>query len=149
MKRLNKSAFNDGEPFPADNDRRHEVNLVAKYTLGKWTFATTGVFATGKADTAPESQYVLKMLNDEQISYIHVHDKNSYRLPGYFRTDLSVSRKFEFETWHLQTGISIFNITNHRNVWYREYNLETIPVTVTDALMLGFTPTIYLQINRK
>jgi ferric enterobactin receptor len=143
------SAFNDGEPFPADNDRRHEINMVAKYSLGRWTFATTGVFATGKAYTAPESQYVLKMLNDELISYIHVGDKNSYRLPEYFRIDLSASRQFEFEAWRMQAGLSIFNITNHKNVWYREYNLQTIPVTVTDALMLGFTPTIYLQINRK
>jgi ferric enterobactin receptor len=143
------SAFNDGEPFPADNDRRHEVNLVSKYTLGKWTFSSTGVFATGKAYTAPESQYVLEMLNGEKISYIHVGDKNSYRLPEYFRIDLSISRQFEFEAWNMQTGFSIFNLTNHKNVWYREYNLETIPVTVTDALMLGFTPTFYIQFNKK
>ncbi len=89
------------------------------------------------------------MLNNELISYIHVGDKNSYRLPEYFRIDLSASRQFEFEEWRMQTGLSIFNLTNHRNVWYREYNLETIPVTVTDALMLGFTPTVYVQLNRK
>ena len=140
-------SLNDGEPFPGDNDRRHEVNAVAKYSLGGWTFASTCVFATGKAYTAPESQYVLEMLNDEEISYIHVGEKNSYRLPDYFRLDVSVTRQLDFGRLHSEVGLSIFNVTNYKNVWYREYNLETVPVTVTDALMLGFTPTVYLQIN--
>ena len=89
------------------------------------------------------------LLNEEVISYIHVGDKNSYRLPEYFRLDLSTSRQFELKHIKIQFGLSIFNLTNHKNVWYREYNLETIPVTVTDALMLGFTPTFYFQINKK
>lgn len=142
-------AFNYGEPYPADNDRRHELNGVAKYSLGVWTFAATTVYATGRAYTAPESQYALEMLDGEEVSYIHVSDKNGYRLPDYLRLDLSVSRQFESEFWRTEVGLSIFNATNHKNVWYREYNLDTTPVTITDATMLGFTPTFYVQVNLK
>lgn len=142
-------SFNDGESFPADNDRRHEFNAVAKYTIGVWTFAATCVYATGDAYTAPESQYVLEMLNGQKISYIHVGKKNGYRMPDYFRLDLSVSRQFQIGRFDSEFGLSIFNTTNHKNVWYREYNMETVPVTITDALMLGFTPTVYVQFNFK
>lgn len=142
-------AFNNGEPFPADHDRRHEVNVVTKYNWGKWTFAATWVYATGKAYTAPESQYFIQMLDGKQFSYIHVSDKNANRLPDYQRLDLSASRGFESENWHTELGFSIFNAYNHKNVWYREYNLDTSPVTITDAVMLGFTPTIFVNLKLK
>ena len=38
-------AFNNEESFTANHDRRHEVNVVAKYTLGVWTFVATWIFA--------------------------------------------------------------------------------------------------------
>lgn len=143
------SAFNDGNPFPADHDRRHEVNVVSKYTWGVWSFSATWVYASGKAYTAPESQYFIPLLNGDVYSYIHVSDKNANRLPDYQRLDLSVSRKYESQNWETEIGISIFNAYNHKNVWYREYNLDTTPITVTDAVMLGMTPTLYLQMKLK
>ncbi len=142
-------ALNDGKEFPSDNDRRHQISIVAKYNLKRWCFAVTMIYASGKAYTAPESQYVLEMLNGEKISYIHVGNINSYRLPDYFRADLSVSRQFDFKKTQMDVGLSIFNFTNHKNVWYREYNLQTSPVTITDALMLGITPTIYVNLRTK
>ncbi|MCD6116044.1 TonB-dependent receptor [bacterium] len=142
-------AFNNGKPFPASHDRRHEVNIVAKYNWGPWTFSTTWVFASGKAYTAPESQYYLDLLNGETESYIHVSDKNSNRLLDYHRLDLSISRKFESNKLATEMGISVFNAYNHKNVWYREYNLDTTPITITDALMLGFTPTVYFKMKLK
>ena len=141
--------INNGELFPASHDRRHELNLVAKYTRGVYTFAATWVFASGCPYTAPESQYFIPLLNGEVNSYIHVSDKNANRLPDYHRLDLSASRRFESEHWATEIGASLFNAYNHKNVWYRDYNLDTLPITVTDVLTLGFTPTIYLQMNLK
>ena len=143
------SAFNDGNEFPADHDRRHEINVVGKYTWGLWTFSSTWVYATGKAYTAPESQYSLELLDGETISYIHVSDKNANRLPDYHRLDISGSRRFDTDTLNIEAGISIFNAYNHKNVWYREYGLDTVPVSITDALMLGLTPTIFIQFKNK
>lgn len=142
-------AFNNGEPFPAEYDRRHEINAVARWDIGKWTFAATWVYASGRAYTSPESQYTISMLDGSVYSYIHVSDKNANRLQDYQRLDLSVSRRFESESLATEVGVSIFNVYNHRNVWYREYNLDTTPVTVTDAVLLGFTPTVYVQFKLK
>ena len=141
--------INDGETFPANHDRRHEINIVTKYTRGVYTFAATWVFASGNPYTSPVSQYFIPLLDGETQSYIHVSDKNSQYLPDYHRLDLSVSRKFESEHWATELGVSIFNAYNHKNVWYRDYNLDTTPITVTDVLMLGFTPTLYIKMNLK
>lgn len=143
-------AFNNGEPFPADHDRRHEINAVIRRTVGDWTFAATWTYATGKAYTAPVSQYSIRLLDNEYLSYIHVSDKNAYRLPDYHRLDVSASRKYESGgNWITELGVSVFNLYNHRNVWYREYQLDTNPITVTDTLMLGFTPTVFIKFSLK
>ncbi len=141
--------INNGVAFPALHDRTYEFNLVAKYNWGVYTFAATWVYATGSPYTAPESQYFVPLLNGETQSYIHVSDKNSLRLPDYQRLDISASRKFESERWATQVGVSIFNAYNHKNVWYRDYNLDATPITITDVLMMGLTPTIFLQMNLK
>ena len=55
--------MNNGVAFAADHDRRHELKAVGIYSKGKWSFSAAWVFASGKAYTAPESQYFLEMLN--------------------------------------------------------------------------------------
>jgi len=142
-------AMNNGNTFPANHDRRHEINVVAKYTRGVYTFSATWVFASGNPYTSPESQYFIPLLDGEVNSYIHVSDKNANRLPNYQRLDLSASRKWESEYWATEIGVSVFNAYNHKNVWYKDYNLDTSPITVTDVMMLGFTPTIYVQMKLK
>ncbi len=145
----NFPALNNGQTYPAMQDRRHEVNVVAKYQLGVWTLAATWVFASGSPYTSPESQYYITLLDGTSQSYIHVSDKNANRLPDYHRLDISGSRKWETEHWETEIGVSIFNLYNHKNIWYRDYNLDTVPVTITDVTMLGLTPTIYIQMKLK
>ena len=97
----------------------------------------------------PGATVGLEMLDGERVSYIHVSDKNANRLPDYQRLDISASRMFESDHWKTEVGLSLFNLYNHKNIWYREYNLDTTPVTITDAVMLGFTPTVFVNINLK
>jgi len=141
--------FNDGQPFPADHDRRHEINAVVRRTVGDWTFAATWTYATGRAYTAPQSQYFVELLDGEYLSYIHISGKNANRLPDYHRLDVSASRQWIGKKVITELGVSLFNAYNHKNVWYREYQLDTTPITVTDALMLGFTPTIFVKFRLK
>ncbi len=140
------SELNNGNPFPASHDRSHELNLVSKYSIGNWDLSATWVYATGKAYTAPESQYYIELLDGSEQSYIHVSDKNAYRLPAYHRLDLSISRSLITNSAKYVFGFSIFNLYNNTNIWYRKYDLDTQPVAVTNVAMLGITPTIYFQI---
>jgi hypothetical protein len=141
--------FNNGEAYPADQDRRHELKLVGNYGFGKWNLAATWVFAAGAPYTAPESQYAITLLDGRRRSYIHVSDKNANRLPAYHRMDVSLSRQFTGALVDWNLGISIFNLYDHKNVWYREYFLDTNPVVVREVTTLGFVPTVTLQANLK
>lgn len=141
------AVFNNGESFPADHDRRHEIKLVGSYKLGSWNLASTWVYASGAPYTAPENQYAIELLDGTTRSFIHVGDKNATRLPAYHRMDLSLSREFRGENFNWDLGISVFNLYNHANVWYREYVLDTSPIIVRDILTLGITPTITLGIQ--
>lgn len=141
--------LNNGDPFSADHDRIHELKIVGSYKWGLWNFSSTWIYSTGNAYTAPESQYFLEMLDGEELSYIHVGDKNAYRLPDYHRLDLSVSRKFEYGSFNWDIGLSIYNVYDHNNVSYRDYDLDVTPIIVSDMLMLGFTPTIFIKANLK
>ena len=138
--------FNEGLAFSASHDRRHEVNMVASYKFGNWNLSASWVYATGKAYTAPESQYYLTLLNGESYGYTHVSDKNTNRLPDYHRLDISGTYSFKLKSYSGDVGLSIYNLYDYKNVWYREYDLETTPIVITDITMLGITPTLFMKL---
>ena len=139
--------FNQGEAFPADQDRRHEIKLVGSVKLGNWTLASTWVFASGAPYTAPESQYSIQLLDGTLRGFTHVGDKNKNRLPNYHRMDVSLSRRFITNDLAWDLGLSVFNLYDHTNVWYRQFILDTNPMIIRDVTTLGFTPTISLKVN--
>ncbi len=141
--------LNEGEAYPATHDRTHELKLVGSYAMGPWTLASTFMYATGRAYTAPESQYFLEMLDGNIFSYIHVGDKNAYRLPDSHQLDISLSRSFETDYWNWDAGLSIYNVLNHANVIYRDYDLDVSPIVISDVTSLGITPTVFIKANIK
>ncbi|MEM6647026.1 MAG: TonB-dependent receptor [Bacteroidota bacterium] len=141
-------ALNDGDPFPALHDQRHELKLVQSSRLGdRWSLSTTFTLATGKPYTTPESQYAITLLDGTEQSYIHVGQKNGERLPAYHRLDTSVHYRFPVQTAEVDVGISLFNLYNRTNVWYREFDLTQTPFVTTDVSFLGLTPNLSLRVD--
>jgi ferric enterobactin receptor len=145
------AALNNGNLFPAEQDQRHELKLVGNVDLGaNWTVSSTFIFGSGTPYTAPISQYSIALLDSSTMQYTHVSDKNAFRLPAYQRLDLSVSKRFgDAETSHWLVGLSCFNLLNHKNISYYEYDLSSNPVTVTSVTGLGITPTVFVQVELK
>ena len=141
--------FNNGKPYLADQDRRHELKLVNSVALNRWNLAATWVYASGAPYTSPQAQYNLELLDGAERSFINVSDKNANQLPAYHRLDISATRQFSSEKMVYDLGLSIFNLYNNSNVWYREYVLDASPVIVRDVNTLGITPTITLRIGLK
>jgi len=138
--------LNDNHYFPASNDQTHELKVIGSYTPGAdWNISATFIFATGKPYTAPISQYSLVLLDSTTYSYTHVSSENAYRLPDYQRLDVSVSKRFRFESSSLDVGLSAFNLYNHTNISYYQYNLNTQPIVVTAVTGLGFLPSLFVQ----
>lgn len=83
--------INDGSPFPAKNDRRHDLSLVVNYKLDKhWTFSGVFVYATGNAFTMPVSLY---LVGENAVNEYGPH--NGARMPAYHRLDLSATYWFK------------------------------------------------------
>ena len=140
--------LNDGEPFPALHDQTHEFKVVNSLRLGaRWNLAATWTFATGKPYTAPESQYFITLLDGAEQSFIHVGDKNGERLPAYHRLDAALHYKFDVKTSRVDVGLSVFNLYNRENVWYKEFDLTESPMVTTDVTFLGFTPNLSVRLD--
>ena len=138
--------INEGNPFPALHDQTHEFKAIANWEPHKrWRFSSTWVYGSGKPYTAPESQYQIDLLDGRQFSYISVGPKNGERLPAYHRMDVAAHYLFKIGKIEMDAGFSIFNLYNRTNIWYREFDLQELPMVVNDVTYLGATPNISLN----
>lgn len=141
-------ALNDGEAFPALHDTRHEVKLVNTLRLSdRWKASATWTFGSGQPYTEPESVYTLTLLDGTEESYIHVGDKNGERLPAYHRLDVGVNYRFPLGTSEVDLGLSVYNLYDHDNVQYREFDTSADPILTTDVTYLGVTPNVSVRVD--
>jgi ferric enterobactin receptor len=140
--------LNGGKAFPALQDQHHEVKTVATLNFAEdWLLSAVFVFATGKPYSSPVSQYTLTLLDGSTYQYTHVGDKNAYRLPNYQRVDVSLAYQGAMASRTWKIGLSAFNLLNHKNVAYYQYDLTTTPMTIREITGLSFTPTIFVQLD--
>ena len=139
--------LNGGEPYPSMYDQPHEVNFVNTYQWGNWVLGATFVYNTGQTYTAPVGAYQMTLLDGTVADFIHVGDKNGYRLPAYHRLDLSVTYRFTIGQTKSNLGFSFFNVYGRDNVWYREFDVEDNEIIITDVNTLGFTPNVFFSIK--
>jgi hypothetical protein len=140
--------LNGGEPFPALHDQTHEIKIVNSLRLGpRFTFSSTWTYGTGKPYTSPESLYTITLLDGSQQTYIHVGEKNGQRLPSYHRLEAAEHDRFPVGETRFDLGLSIFNLYDRSNVWYREFDLTEVPIVTTDVTFLGITPNISLRVD--
>jgi ferric enterobactin receptor len=139
--------LNNGIPYFALHDQTHELKTVFMRHIKQWDLSAAFIYATGKPYTAPESEYQLTLLDGSVYNYIHVSEKNSYRLPDYHHLDISASYNWKGFKAENVLSFSVFNVYNRKNVWYKEFNINENEVTVTDMNLLGFTPNISFTVK--
>lgn len=138
--------LNEGKPFYASQDQRHELKLVASYDIGDWSVASNFVFGSGKPFSEPEGFYTIEQLNGDPLQFVSVGVKNGSRLPAYHRLDISVHHRFPIGKVKADLGVSLFNIYGRKNVWYYKYDFSQTPYLKTEVNYLGFTPNISFNI---
>ncbi len=148
-----------GQAMPSWQDQRHEIKLVDMVTLGRWNISSTVLYGSGK----PYAKYLVQYHRDEETGTIDSYDlaldyRNKTRLPAYFRIDLAVSYRTHIKTSVvLETGLSIHNITDHRNIKTRRIDTarieqaifagEELPPTYIDLVLPGLSPSLFLNIG--
>jgi ferric enterobactin receptor len=147
----NKFAVFGNNYYPADQDIRHEFKSINMYHYNRWNFSAVFLFSTGHPYTQPVSTYTINTIDGSALTTFNVGAKNAERLPDYNRLDLSATYDLiKISGNKVGTiGLSLFNVYNHTNVWYREYQLQNNAAITTDVNYLGFTPNITLSLRWK
>ncbi|MCB0633748.1 MAG: TonB-dependent receptor [Saprospiraceae bacterium] len=108
--------INNGEWFPTNVDKPHDLSLVAYYKASRrFSFSTNVSYSTGRPVTVPVAKY--DFINGVRLQYSR---RNEFRVPDYFRWDLSINlegnhkiKKLAHSSWSL----SLYNITGRKNVY--------------------------------
>lgn len=100
--------IDDGSPFPAANDRRHELSLVNQFKFGNWTIGNTWVYGSGYP-------FVSALLTQNRDIRVLSVEERIDRLEDYFRIDVSMDYRFEIWKQEFHAGVSVFNLLNRSN----------------------------------
>jgi hypothetical protein len=108
--------INYGWTYPANYDKPHAVNVVLNYRLNRrLSFSGNLIYNTGRPVTYPISVYYM---NGQEV--INFSARNAYRIPDYFRADLSInlegnlkSKKIAHSFWM----INLYNLTGRKNAY--------------------------------
>ena len=149
--RYNFPVYGEGY-FPANQDVTHEFKTVLTYKpIRDLTISASWIYATGKPYTEPIGAYTLGTPNSGSMSFIIVDKKNNARYPDYHRLDLLAKYNLSFiKGVKSSLSVSLFNLYDYSNVWYREYSYDrTYGITETNINLLGLTPNVTLSIQLK
>lgn len=140
--------------YPSRFDKTHVLNVVSMYELNeKWSFGANLQWSTGVPLTFPSSRFinqgiVIPSIDDNRI--------NTYRVPDYFRIDLSATWQLHkrddtsnkwWKRYDSNIVFSVYNMTGRRNpfgVYFQadpKNNLQTqaIQFSVFGTIIPGVT----------
>ncbi len=117
--------INNGAWYPTEYDKPHDFKFVGNYKFTRrYSLSLNMDYSTGRPTTIPAGQYYDQQLGTTQVYYT---DRNSYRVPDYFRMDLSfnveASHHLTLAT-HSSISFGIYNLTGRKNVYSIYYVVE-------------------------
>ena len=122
--------LNNGEPFPAKYDRRHDVSIVLTYKFSdRFDASLTWVFSSGNAATLALQQFdpttgIPEYGSIYTASSDYVSSRNNYRMPNYHRMDVSLNWHKELKYGRRTINLSVYNVYNRLNPYmlYIDYS---------------------------
>jgi hypothetical protein len=128
---------NGGVAYPSNFDRPHSFNLVGNLRLSRrFSVSSNVVYSSGRPVTLPIAVYYA-----EGQEYLYYSDRNKYRIPDYFRVDLSVNlegnlkfKKIAHSYWML----NIYNVTGRDNAYSVYYEAK-------EGQIKGYKLSIFAQ----
>ncbi len=145
--------INGGQWYDANNDRRHDINIVGMYRLNnRWTFNAAWVFNSGQAFTAPSGKY---QVIDNWIYYYS--ERNGYRAPDYHRLDVSAVYKVGGKR-NVESGkrkvekewvFGIYNIYNRYNPYLINFedSADGARTKAKQFSLFGIVPSVSFNIQ--
>jgi len=139
--------INMGKPFPANHDKPHSLNFVGTWRISR-RFSLSGnlVYSTGRPITYPTGLFTIG--GESGIVY---SGRNEYRIPDYFRADISINIEGNLRREKLAHGswmISVYNITGRRNAYSVYFRNEGGNINGYKMSIYG-TPILTVSYNFK
>ncbi len=111
-----KEQINRSEWYPSNFDQPHNANLVLNYELSRRVNTTlAGKYSTGRPVTLPVAKF-----NYGGSERVYFADRNSFRIPDYFRLDLSVNLEGNHKVKKVAHGswsAGVYNILGRDNAY--------------------------------
>lgn len=126
--------INGGKPFPARQDRTHDVSVVAMYDITrKLKLSATWVFYTGNAVTFPSGKYEIE---GKTIGYYT--ERNGYRMPDYHRLDLGlVWQRKKTNRFESSWNFSVYNAYARENAYFIDFRTKEDNPSETEAVQVS------------
>lgn len=110
------SSINFGNSYPSNFDRPHVANLVVNYKfIRRFSLSANMVYQSGRPVTYPTNTY-----SQAGLQIINFSERNQYRIPNYFRIDVSAKiegtlkkKKLLHSAW----VFSVYNVLGRNNVY--------------------------------
>ncbi len=127
-------AINNGDPYPARQDRIHDLAVVALYDISsKWKLATNFVFYTGDAATFPSGRYSIGGIDVPLYT-----ERNGYRFPNYHRADIGVTyTRLKTDTKESTWNFSVYNFYGKENAFTIDFQENPDNPEETQAVQLA------------
>ncbi|WP_348051221.1 TonB-dependent receptor [Mucilaginibacter sp.] len=135
-------AINNGNYFPARQDRTHDISLVNMLNLSKrWSVSAVLTYGTGNAVTYPAGKYLLA-----GITTYYYSQRNASRLPVNSRLDLGATLEGrQHKSYHSSWTFSIYNAYNRKNPYSVIFRDSADKPTHTEAVetsLFGIIPSV-------
>jgi hypothetical protein len=100
--------INQGNYYPSDYDKPHDLNLVVNYKYNRRiTITNTFTYSTGRPITYPVAKYSFRGLE-----IMHYSSRNEYRVPDYMRWDFSLNIDGSLKSKKIGSGSWSFGVYN-------------------------------------
>jgi len=110
--------LNNGAPFPATYDRRHNFSLTGIYNFNKsWAFSAIFVYETGSSLTLPLGTYNVPVPNGA-IQVLDYGSMNFYKLPPYNRLDIGIKYTKQHKKYEGEWRLDIYNAYSRQNPYF-------------------------------
>ncbi|MFY0652678.1 MAG: TonB-dependent receptor [Cyclobacteriaceae bacterium] len=135
--------INEGEYFPTDFNRTHDLSLSAIYQINrKWSLSSNFVYQTGRPFSFPVGKYEF-----DGFVVPHYEERNRHRLPDYHRLDIAARMEGRLKRRNGKDRknksfwvFSIYNMYSRRNTQaylFQESEESPGETEVTRFSMLG------------
>ncbi len=109
-----EETINNGRYYNSNFDKPHNLTMVGNYRFShRYSFSMNTTYSTGRPITLPIAKY--DFAGSERVFY---SERNKYRVPDFFRMDLSVNiegnhkiKKLAHSSW----TVGVYNVTGRKN----------------------------------